>query len=63
MEKTKREQIRKLLSLSKDLEELAEKFAADADNDETLKLFGTVLDTAHKLRVSVQDLWKDTDEQ
>ena len=63
MEETKRKQIRKLLSLSKDLEKLAEEFAAESDNAETLKLFGTVLDTAHKLRISVQDLWKDTEEQ
>ena len=63
MEEAKRKQIKKLLSLSKDLEKLAEEFAAESDHEDAVKLFGTVLETAHKLRASVQDLWKDSEEQ
>ena len=60
---TKKENINKLLRMSGDLEQLAERLIASSDDAETLKLYGTVLDSAHKLRIAVKDLWDDSDDQ
>ena len=49
--------------MSGDLEQLAERLIASSDDAETLKLYGTVLDSAHKLRIAVKDLWDDSDDQ
>lgn len=61
--KTNKKNINKLLRMSGDLEQLAERLITTSDDAETLKLYGTVLDSAHKLRVAVKDLWEDSDEQ
>ena len=60
---TKKENINKLLRMSGDLEQLAERLIAASDDAETLKLYGTVLDSAHKLRAAVKDLWENSQEQ
>ncbi len=60
---TKKENIYKLLRMSGELEQLAEKLIATSDDEETLKLYGTVLDSAHKLRAAVKDLWGNSQEQ
>ena len=55
--------IKKLLSISGDLERLAQKFVANSDDEESLRLYGMLLDSAYTLRTAAQDLWKDVAEQ
>ena len=62
-ETKKLEQIRQLLLISSNLEKLAEDLVADSDNEASVKLFGTLLDTAYALRKSIKDLWEDVPEQ
>ena len=62
-ETKKLEQIRQLLLISSNLEKLAEDLVADSDNETSVRLYGTLLDTAYSLRKSIKDLWKDSTEQ
>lgn len=55
--------IKKLLSISGDLEKLAQRFVANSDDEESLRLYGMILDSAYKLRIAAEGLWKDAAEQ
>ena len=63
MKKTVQEDLQDIYRLSGELEKLAEKLSMTPGNKETLSLFGTILDTAHKLRLAADNLWKDAEEQ
>ena len=53
----------RLLNISGDLEKLAEKIITSSEDEESLRLYGTILDSAHKLRSAAESLWKDAQEQ
>jgi hypothetical protein len=55
--------VKDLLDLSELLTKLAERFALNTDDEKSLILYGTVLDSAYKLRVTAEKLWSDATEQ
>ena len=56
---TKEVNIKKLFRISGDLEKLAEKFVESSEDEESLRLYGTILDSAYKLRVAAVRISKD----
>lgn len=59
----KKNDIQKLLNISGDLEKLAKKFVLNADDEESLRVSGTILDSAHRLRKAAENIWKYATEQ
>lgn len=53
---TKEVNIKKLFRISGDLEALAQKLVENSEDEESLKLYGTVLDSAYKLRVAAKNV-------
>ena len=60
---TKEVKLKKLFRISGDLEKLAEEFVESSEDEESLKLFGTLLDSAYRLRIAAASISRHTHEQ
>ena len=50
--------IKELLTITKDLERLAEKLVVSSEDKHTLRLYGMILDSAYKLRIAAESAWE-----
>lgn len=55
--------VKDLLDLSEQLIKLAERYALETDDNKSLIFYGTVLDSAYKLRATAEKLWSSATEQ